>query len=81
MRDSSPKTTWPAVIAEAAKAEGISLPQATQRGMGSVLWRNPANHRFVSFRPVLGIPPDPNNAKARWSHLRLSRKAATRHPA
>ncbi len=67
MSDSSPKTTWPAVIAEAAKAAGMSLPQATQRGMGSVLWRSPAGDRFVSFRPLLGMPPDPNNAEARWS--------------
>jgi Zn-dependent peptidase ImmA (M78 family) len=67
MSDSSANSTWPAVIAEAAKAPGMSLPEATQRGMGSVLWRNPAGDRFVSFRPLLGMPPDPNNAKARWS--------------
>jgi Zn-dependent peptidase ImmA (M78 family) len=59
--------TWPAAIAEAAKASSIALPQATQRGMGSVLWRNRAGHRFVSFRPLLGSPPDPQNARARWS--------------
>lgn len=67
MSDPSPKTTWPAVIAEAATAAGTSLPQATQRGMGSVLWRNPAGDRFVSFRPLLGMPPDPKNARARWA--------------
>src|SRR6266566_4374227 len=67
MSDSSPKTTWPAVIAEAAKAAGMSLPQATQRGMGSALWRSSAGDRFVSFRPLLGMPPDPENARARWS--------------
>ena len=67
MSDSSPKTTWPAVIAEAAKAAGMSLPPATQRGMGSVIWRNFAGDRFVSFRPLLGMPPDPENARARWS--------------
>src|SRR5271168_59442 len=67
MGDSPPKTTWPAVIAEAAKAEGMSLPQATQRGMGSVIWRNSAGDRFVSFRPLLGMPPDLENAKGRWS--------------
>src|SRR5205809_310278 len=67
MRDSSPRTTWPAVIVEAAKAAGMSLPQATQRGMGSVIWRNSGGDRFVSFRPLLGMPPDPENAKARWS--------------
>src|SRR5271154_7008467 len=67
MSDASPKTTWPSVIAEAAKAAGIALPQATQRGMGSVLWRNSAGNRFVSFRPLLGRPPDPKNARAHWS--------------
>jgi hypothetical protein len=60
-------TTWPAVIAEAAKAKGIPLPPATQRGMGSVLWRNAAGDRFISFRPLSGIPPDPKNGRALWA--------------
>jgi Zn-dependent peptidase ImmA (M78 family) len=45
----------------------MSLPQAIHRGMGSVIWRNSGGDRFVSFRPLLGIPPDPESAKARWS--------------
>jgi hypothetical protein len=61
----SPKMTWPAVIAEATKAAG--LPQAAQRGMGSVIWRNVARDRFISFRPLLGKPPDSKNARALWS--------------
>jgi hypothetical protein len=35
--------------------------------MGSVLWRNSAGDRFVSFRPLLGLPPDPQNGRAQWS--------------
>ena len=67
MCESSPKMTWAAIVAEAAKVAGISLPQPTQRGMGSLIWRNPAGDRFVSFRPLLGVPPDPENARSRWS--------------
>jgi len=67
MSESSPKTTWAAMIADAAKVAGMSLPPPTQRGMGSLIWRNPASDRFVSFRPLLGMPPDPANARARWS--------------
>jgi Zn-dependent peptidase ImmA (M78 family) len=65
--ESSPKTTWAAIIVEAAKDAGMSLPPPTQRGMGSLIWRNPASDRFVSFRPLLGVPPDPANATAQWS--------------
>jgi hypothetical protein len=67
MSSSAPKITWPAAIAEAGKVGGMSIPEPTQRGMGSVIWRNSAGDRFVSFRPHLGIPPNPENARARWS--------------
>ncbi len=67
MSESSPKTTWATIIADAAKVAGMSLPSPMQRGMGSLTWRNPASDRFVSFRPLLGVPPDPANARSRWS--------------
>lgn len=59
--------TWPSAVVEQAKTEGMSLPPTIQQGMGSVIWRSSAGDRFASVRPILGMPPDKENAKVRWS--------------
>jgi Zn-dependent peptidase ImmA (M78 family) len=67
MTDLAPHVTWPATVTQCAWYAGTVLPKATQRGMGSVEWRNDSGKRFVTFRPLFKASADRETARTRWT--------------